>query len=302
MRRLASLGIIALFLLVGLTPAQTTQPAPAADGEIQARSIATGHLLVSPTINGERLSNFIFDTGAGMSCLDKPLVEKLKLPLGADAVALGTGGKEGTHLYAIKSLELGPVRLGDSTIVELALAPISLAIGEKIDGIIGYECFLNHVFEIDLADARILVHDPASYKLPDGAAWQPLIINNRRPYVNGSIEGHEEGLFLIDTGQTGSVTVQFRSVNKFKLLENRKTDDARSGGVGGIHPARRGELSSFTFAGQKLENVKAVFAQTDKGDSINDKVQGVIGLDLLAKYKLILNYPQQKIALISRER
>jgi predicted aspartyl protease len=275
--------------LVGALPAHLT-----------VRKAHTGHLLVSPLINGQQLGSFIFDTGAGMSCVDREVVKKLALADAGEALANGSGGSQKTRLRAIDSLSLGPVQVVDSAVVELDLRMISAALFEPLDGIIGYECFLPGIYEIDIEAASITVHAPDGYRLPQGAAWHPLLLKERRPYVRGKIEDKEEGLFLLDTGATGAVGVEARTVKKLKLTEKRKTGGSMFGGVGGMLAARSGTLDTFAVCGQTLKDVNAVFATSDKGANTLAEVQGTIGLDILKRFRLIVDYAKSQVALVPK--
>ena len=269
--------------------------------ELKVKRAKTGHLLVSPKINGQEAGWFIFDTGAGMSCVDKTVAEKLALPHALDASALGEGGTQQTRLLKINSLELGPVLVEDSTVVELNLKPIALAMGEQIDGVIGYECFLPGVFEVDLAAGTITVHDHATYKLPDGHAWEKLSFKGRRPRLPGQIEDNAPGLFLFDLGANTSLTIYAPTVERFKLLEGRETSAAMSGGVGGIHAARKGTVGSLTLAGERIDDVPAVFAQAKQGTSgTEQEIFGSVGVGLLKRFVLVLNYREQTVGLLPK--
>jgi hypothetical protein len=273
-------------------------PLPA---ELKVKRARTGHLLVAPKVDGKDAGWFIFDTGAGMSCVDKTVAEKLALPRAGEASALGEGGAQQARLLKVKSIELGPVLVEDSTVVELNLKPIALAMGEQIDGVIGYECFLPGVFEVDLAAGKITVHDPADYALPGGHKWEPLSFKGRRPRLPGKIEGNEEGLFLFDLGANSSLTVYAPAVERFKLLDGRETTATMSGGVGGIHAARKGAVGSLTIAGQRIDDVPAVFIQSKQGAAGSEQdVFGSVGVGLLKRFVLVLNYRDQTVGLLPR--
>jgi hypothetical protein len=311
-------AIVLVLFSSGTARAQATAPSTAPAGqppepgkvslvgplpaELKVKRAKTGHLLVSPKIDGHEAGWFIFDTGAGMSCVDKALAERLALPHAADASALGEGGTQQTRLLKIKSLQLGPVLVEDSTVVELNLKPIALAMGEQIDGVIGYECFLPGVFEVDLDAGRITVHDHAAYTLPDRHAWEKLSFKGRRPRLPGQIEDNEPGLFLFDLGANSSLTVYAPTVERFKLLEGRQTSAAMSGGVGGIHAARKGTIGSITLAGERIDDVPAVFAQSKQGTSgTEQEVFGSVGVGLLKRFVLVLNYRDQTVGLIPKK-
>ena len=313
-------GAVATAVVTAQTSAPATAPAPAPTApvesaepgkvglvgarpaELKVKRAKTGHLLVSPMIDGQEAGWFIFDTGAGMSCVDKTVAARLALPVAGEASALGEGGTQQTRLLKVKSIELGPVRVEDSTVVELNLKPIALAMGEQVDGVIGYECFLPGVFEVDLAAGRITVHDPARYALPDGQKWEKLSFKGRRPRLPGRIEGHEEGLFLFDLGANTSLTVYTRTVERFNLLDGRETTATKSGGVGGIHAARKGSVGSLTLAGQRVDNVPAVFAQSKDGIAGTERERlGSVGVGLLKRFVLVLNYRDQTVGLLPRD-
>ncbi len=268
--------------------------------ELKVKRAKTGHLLVSPQIDGKDAGWFIFDTGAGMSCADKSVVQRLDLPDAGAASAEGQVGVEQTRLRKVKSLALGPILIEDSTVVELDLKPITLAMGEQIDGVIGYECFLAGVFEVDLDAGKIAVHDPATYQLPNGHEWQPLHFKGRRPRIAGRIEDKEEGLFLLDIGAKNSITVNSPAVKKFNLLDGRETSESMSGGVGGMLSARKGTLSSLTIGDRSFTDVPAVFSQAVKGAQASDDVQATIGVALLKEFLLIIHYKDRAIAMLPR--
>jgi len=268
--------------------------------ELKVKRARTGHLLVAPQINGQDAGWFIFDTGAGMSCADTQLVERLNLADAGEASAKGEGGTVDTRLRAIKSLTLGPVLIEDSSVVELDLGPIAMAMVEQIDGVIGYECFQAGIYEVDLLEGRITIHDPATYKLPEGQSWQPITFIGRRPHVTAQIEDNSPGIFLLDLGANNAATINAATVEKLKLLDGRDTTAAMSGGVGGIHAARKGALKTMTLCGQKVEDVPTVFAQSDKGAQSQDGVQGSIGVGLLKQFHVVIDYRNERVALLPR--
>jgi predicted aspartyl protease len=268
--------------------------------ELKVKRAKTGHLLVQAQIDGKDAGWFIFDTGAGMSCLDKKIVQRLALPDAGEASAQGSGGAQATHLRAVKSLAVGPVLVEDSTVVELDLRPIAAAMGEQIDGVVGYECFLAGIFEVNLEEAKITVHDPGTYKLPEGQRWHSLSFLGRRPCVPGKIEDREEGRFLIDLGANSAITIHAPAVEKLKLLEGRETKASMTGGVGGMHAARSGSLKELTICGQTIREVPAIFATTSKAGPSESELQATIGVGVLKRFQCVVNYRDKSIALLPR--
>lgn len=281
-------------LLPGRTSLNGAMPA-----ELKVRRIArTGHLLVSPQINGQDAGWFIFDTGAGQSCVDKSVVERLDLPEAGVTTARGSGGNQATSFRRAQTLALGPLLLEDTRLVELDLRAISLAVGEELAGIIGYDCIAAAIWEIDIAGARILMHDPVTYALPDEGKWDELTFESRRACVSGRIEQNEPGPFVLDTGANTAIAVHGPSVRAFNLLDGRETRKSMMGGVGGMRSARTGRLSSITIAGQQLADVDATFSEAEDGALQDPQIQATVGLPALKNFVLIVDYAKARVALL----
>src|SRR5262245_35561602 len=65
-----------------------------AQRHLELTRATSGHLLVKPKINGIDVGWFIFDTGAGITCIDKGVADKLKLPDAGEITATGMGGNK----------------------------------------------------------------------------------------------------------------------------------------------------------------------------------------------------------------
>ena len=273
----------------------TTAPLPAA---IEVTRAKTGHLLVPVSVNGQPAGKFILDTGAGMSCIDKAVAAKLNLSAAGQATASGNAGSVAAAFRKTDSLAFGPVTVQNTLLVELDLAPIAAALGEPIGGVIGFECFYAGIFEIDPAAPSVTLHD----KSPEhtSAHWQPMTLTGRRPHLPGQIEDHPPGEFLIDLGANSGLTISAPLVAKYNLTADRPTSTASTGGVGGTQPALKGTIKSLRLADQSLTDVPATFSQATKGLLASDQNLGAIGVGVLSKYRLFLDYQQSRIALLPK--
>ena len=97
-------------------------------------------ILVSAQINGEGSYTFVVDTGAGMSVLSREVAEAR----GIEALGqVQIPNVQGASIGTLDSLVVGGTRVDDlSVVVGDILKPISEAVGEELDGIIGVN-FLN---------------------------------------------------------------------------------------------------------------------------------------------------------------
>src|SRR4029077_10918602 len=113
--------------------------------------------------------------------------------------------------------------------------------------------------------------------------------------VEAEFEGHK-GIFKLDTGAAGStVAIHAPTVEKFKLLEGRETQDTLAGGVGGNVTAKKGKLKYFELGGHRSNDVEATFATVNKGAFNSSDTLGNIGGDLLKPFKMVFDYQNKRI-------
>lgn len=280
------------------TPAKFDAGAPSA---LEVKKAKTGHLLVKPVVDGRDLGWFIFDTGAGANVIASSVAKELDLNPIATVPAIGVGGHVTTSVYRLGSVALGPMTLDSSVMVGIELGFLDGPLGEHIAGIVGFGVLARAAAEIDAAAGTISLHDPAKYSLPAGGAWQELLLNHRTPATRATFEGRE-GIFTIDTGASGHLVLMAPTTERFKMLEGRETRDSFLGGVGGMLPCKVGKLASFELSGVRHENLPVAFATQRQGAFGNPYLDGNIPGELIRQYTLVLDYPNERLALIPRAR
>ena len=82
---------------------------------------------------------------------------------------------------------------------------------------------------------------------------------------------------------------------KHPLLEGRRTSQVMFGGVGGFHPWTVASLSRITFAGVDFLQVPADFAPDTLSGANSNVVVGNIGLPILARFRLIIDYSHDRL-------
>lgn len=273
---------------------------PKSSPTLEVKRVKSGHLLVHPTVNGEDLGWFIFDTGAGTNCISTEVAERLGPGFG-EVPAQGVGGTVVSGFRRAKELSLGPVTVAEPIFMELDLGFLEPHFGVPVGGILGYELLSRSVVELDIAGAAISLHDPRGYELPTGGQWEEALLYNRTPNIRAAFEGHE-GVFLIDTGAAGdTLTMHYPTVEALDLLKDRETRESRSGGVGGQVVVREGRIGSFRIAGRDLGAVDASFATEAVGAFGNRCTAGQIGGKLIAPFVLVFDYGHKRIGFLRRE-
>lgn len=265
--------------------------------ELEVQRVASGHLLVEPWVEGESVGWFIFDTGAGAMTIDPAVADELGMPELGEIVAVGVGGRTTTSFRRGTRFELGPLALEDPVYVELDLAFLEPLFGRKVAGIVGFDVLARCVAEIETRTPYVALHDPARFQL-EGASWQDLTIAENTPSVRARFEGDHEGLFRIDTGANGTVSFHAPAVRALALLDGRTVTSGASGGVGGAAETRDGRLAWFELAGHRFEKRQVQFSLAERGAFTDLYTVGNIGQEFLAPFRLVLDYPGDRIAFV----
>ena len=84
------------------------------------------------------------------------------------------------------------------------------------------------------------------------------------------------------------------------MRKQRETRLARFGGVGGEGSGFLGELEWFELAGRRFEAFQCSFATTDVGTFADPYTAGNIGQELLEPFRLLFDYPGERIGLVPR--
>jgi len=267
--------------------------------ELEVRRVVTGHVLVHPLVDGRDLGWFILDSGAGGMCIDPRSANALELPRFGRIPTVGVGGViEGTFRRG-RSLQLGPFLFDDPLYVEVDLSFVEPVFGVSVAGICGYDLFARAVVELDLEGERVALHDPATYALTDGR-FQPLYLDRRLPVLEARFEGDHTELFRIDTGSMGTVDFHGSAVERLQLLEGRPTTAGVAMGAGGQIEVRVGKLEWFELAGRRFLEPQVQFSQAEGTVLATEYTAGLIGGGFLAPFEVVFDYPNRRVALISR--
>ncbi len=267
--------------------------------ELEVKVTPTGHMLVHPRVSGRDVGWFIFDTGAGAMVITPTVADAIDMPAFGEVTASGVGGPVQTRFRQGESFTLGRVTIDRPVYIELDLSFLTPHFGVEVAGICGYDLLARVVAEFDPFERKIALLDPKSYVLAQ-ADWQELFMNERRPHVRARFEGEREGVFLLDTGTANTVVFRAAAVKRLGLLESRQTTPSTRGGAGGVKSVRSGTIEWFELAGYRFEQPVVAFGLPDQGATSGCRSLGTIGLEFLAPFVVVLNYPDKKIGFVKR--
>ena len=266
-------------------------------------TIAANHIFVQVRVNNSAPTWFVLDSGAGDSVVDKRKATALQLKLvGADE---GSGiGEKTVEAGLVKglSLRLPGVELLDQTLYAAPLDSLEPAAGRSVGGLLGYDFFNRFVVEIDYTALVINLYDPVNYRYSGSGDSIPITLERNHAFARASIVPSTgsviEGKFLIDTGGARAVDLTAPFVEMHKLLDgDQRTIRGFVAGIGGQINLRIGRLKSLQLGRYVVKAPVVGFSQAAKGASASSEMDGLIGADLLSRFKVILDYSRKRMIL-----
>ncbi len=175
-------------------------------------------------------------------------------------------------------------------------------VGIPVHGIIGYHFFKNSPIEIDYVRKKITVHPPSEILVPKKSFREfDLSIEGNKPYILADIEMTSEkkpAKMLLDLGNSDAVWLFPKLIPDF-VYNRPNIEDYLGQGFNGDIFGKRSRihglyLSDFSFN-------KPLVAMPDEYSIQNLTLvsgrKGSIGSEILRRFKVIFDYPQQKIYL-----
>ena len=262
----------------------------------------TGNLiLLQATVKDSAPLWFILDTGATDSVIDSQLAKTLSLKVIGRTLGTGGAGTATALIFRGTTLKLRNVEAVNLTLYGFPLDSLSAPFGRRISGVIGNDILKQLVVEVDYVSQVLNFYEPASYQYSGAGVVIPITLEGY-PFVRARItlDGRRviEGKFEIDSGATNAIMFNTPFVDRNKLLEGiSKSNQVRTGGLGGSAVAFSGRLKSMSLGSLQLENLIARFSLARRGDDASAKYDGLIGDDILRRFRVVFDYSRRRMML-----
>jgi hypothetical protein len=263
------------------------------------------HILLPVRVNGTGPWWFGLDTGASATVLDLHLARDLGLSIQGSLAVSGRGeGKPEVNLASGVSFELPGVEIVDQTVITIPLrALLQHRIGRPIDGVLGYDFLSRFVTEIDYADGRLRLHDPADFTYAGDGSTVPMEIMSSQPHIEASmtLAGRPPvaGLFMLDTGSGGALSLNGPFAEQHDLtsaMPNVLRFDG-AGGIGGQSSRLVGRIDSASIGELWFEQPIVSVSLDTEGAGANERRAGLIGGKILSRCILFLDYAGERVIL-----
>ncbi len=236
-------------------------------------------------VNGSAPLRFVLDTGAGVWVIDRALAKTLNLKTEEQGKIAGAGAGSVDVTYT-KNVSFGLTGIEPSvpSVALIDLSSLETSLGQKIDGIIGYDFFDRYVVEIDYDANIVRLFEPKTYNYSGNGEAVPLKIKKKHAYVTAKIKlaGREPVAreYLVDSGSSDAVNDELISQSSAPKVEV----------VGGVGLGQ--EFKVILSRLERLQLGSYVFENTN-GASGGQKIGG----ELLHRFNVIFDYSHQQMIL-----
>lgn len=261
--------------------------------------LSGGIIILKAQLDGYADSlNFVLDTGSGGISLDSSTVEKLKIPIAlSDRTIRGIAGIKKVSFAYNHTLQMPGIDVKNLDFHINNYELLTSVYGVRIDGIIGYSFLRRYIVHLDF-DKRIMeVHTPGRFKYPKGG--QLLKPNfSTLPLLQAHVEDSKSFLnrFIFDTGAGLCFLLSRDYVDDSAVFKSkRKFYPTQAEGLGGKKKMEIAVMKSVKIGNYKFKKVPVHIFEDDFNVTNYPILGGLMGNDLLRRFNITLNYPEQSI-------
>lgn len=296
-----------ILLLTVATPVTQLRPAAQNPATIPLDVTSYGGIFLHARVNNSQAMSFYLDSGASFPFVigtNKATALGLKL----DEQFL-MGGGAGPNMAVVSKTNGLTIALNHKTFTNqraavLDLRTIEEQLGRPLDGLVGVELFIKYVVEIDYTARLLKLYDPQSYVFSGKGESVPLALRDAHFFVPAKIDipqrGEIAGQFLIDTGgcmMTAILTTGFARRHTLPVPAQKTISDQSVSGLGGQTRLLVSRASSFKI-GSAVFSAPLIYMSQDKGGALaSSDYDGLIGTEILKRFKLTFDYPRQRLIL-----
>jgi hypothetical protein len=249
---------------------------------------------------------FVVDTGWKYATIDLAVAKALGLKLGATVNASG-GGKNtlmGNLLIDSPFRLVGLEDFSQPLFLALPLDDLAKRSGHEFAGILGTDFISEFVVEIDYLAKTMSLHDKMTYHYRGNGQSFPVTFNAAGwPEIKAAvIDGDRpaiEGTFVLDLGSGATLILNrpFVESEHFLRPDRHVVPWLEGQALGGGVDASVGRMTGLQIGRFFIKYPVTVFSHAATGPFASTASQGNIGAAILQKFKVILDYRNNRVIL-----
>ena len=242
--------------------------------------------------------NFILDTGSGGISLDSTTAAYYHFTVvKSNKMIRGIAGTKSVDFTYNHSIVFPGLRSDSLHFHINDYDLLSSVYGMKIDGIIGLSFLRRYILKIDYDSNMVKVYTPGSFKYPkSGYLFHPMFMG--LPNYQATLEDEKTitDKFIFDTG-AGLCFLFSKEFTDDSLFigKKRKLYATVADGLGGKRMMNTTVIKEAFFGPYHFKKVPVYIFDDDYNATSYPLLGGLIGNELLHRFNVIINYPDQTI-------
>lgn len=245
--------------------------------------------------------NFILDTGSGGISLDSSTCNEFNISkVASDTTITGIGGVRKVPFVFDETLYLPGLEVKHLNFHVNDYQVLTSVYGEKIDGIIGYSFFSRYIVAINFDSSYIEVYNPGKIKYPQGGTvLHPVFTALPIQWINFKERKKMGYNFYFDSGAglCFLLSEQFAEDSAI-LMSKRKPVITQAQGLGGRLQMRLTVVKEVKIGPYRFHQVPTYLYNDEYNVTSFPFTGGLVGIDLLRRFNMVLNYPKREIHLV----
>jgi hypothetical protein len=242
--------------------------------------------------------NFVLDTGSGGISLDSTTAADLKVEKKmSDKTVRGIAGMKTVEFTYDHSLHIPGLTVEHLDFHINDYDILTSAYGIRIDGIMGYSFLRRYIVSINYETLTFDVYTPGTFKYPRGGyLLRPQFTT--LPMQSAVIRDNTlvGAKFYLDTGAGLCMLLNEDIVQDSALLRSkRKKYPTVAEGLGGKKSMDLTVIKEMRLGPYRFRNVPVYIFDDEYNITSYPVLGGLIGNDILRRFNVIINYPEQQI-------
>jgi hypothetical protein len=270
------------------------------------------HVWIKASINGAPPADFILDTGASSTAIDRDYAQRVGLIKEGEFGVEGMGGSDAASIARVRSVRIsGGDGDGDGDGDGIRLSDLKVSIlnlGEgheevlwrRLSGLIGYDVLSRFVVEIDYDRKIVTFREPKTFVYSGTGAPLDMKLMSGIPVVTATLDGGCSGEFLVDVGNGFGLIVHgslVKGCRVFGHVARRKQVKIYGGGVGSGFASWLCRLDTLQLGPFALPEPIAGLSLSTHGMVGSEDYGGNIGNGVLERFKCTFDYGRRKLYL-----
>ncbi len=302
-----SAAVFLIFLLSLVVPKPATAqeefvPPPSKFITSVPFSILTGGVMIVHALldDFKDTLNFVLDTGSGGISLDSTTCAYFNLKTEmSNRTVRGIAGIKTVQFTYNHTMHLPGLSVNNLDFHINDYDLLTSAYGMRIDGIIGYSFFRRYIILLDYDSSKAAVWTPGTFKYPRGGYMlRPQFSTLPMQEVGVRDNTNIDAKFYFDTGAGLCMLLNDDLVQDSSLFKkSRKLYPTEAEGLGGKKAMYMSVVKEVKLGPYHFRNVPVYVFDDVYNVTAYPILGGLIGNDILRRFNVILNYPDQQIYL-----